>query len=863
MFTRQALSVFAGYTANGQPRQIVPGESQVWGMELQDAVKALSNVSGTTFSVDTKAELDADLAYGEGVIALVWQDDDSDNDGYWRKVGSSGSGSWVWRAPLPSGIIWGVDSGAGTANAIQVITRGRVSGYALIGFRLFEDTTSEPATVAFNGGAAFTIRTNQGTNASALSGGMWIFGIIDEDDDSFRLLIDENISDLVAQAEAARDAAVEAAESVADGLDNRVRYDISENRTEEEKEQARANIDAASEAQGALAITAIQPSGFAWPLDRFGTPAVGNDYTLLFEAAINNGETSIIPPREVGISGPIVVDTGTKITAANPYRSIVKLLDGSNCNIFESKDAATYFANPPSSGSPATVPHHISIGGFHVNGNRGNNTSGHLFYLFCRHHFIENIWAWNIPQCGFKIKYNDNGSGSTDPGASGMLGMESMLRNIWLDFVGEHGLAVEGVHDSFYENIHVIRASLKADNTYDGVRLLAGFTGRLRNIHVYNNGIVNNHRYGLYDETGSEVTSSHFEGAATANMVIAGQRGYYEEFYAYANRNSTRNIIILGNENTVRGRLGPKATSGDPDIVGVTLGLSSGDYPQGNIIDLQVIEQNAGSIDWTYSKGDNKVTLRGEQSTGPKQLGTRQATDEIDGVVSGFEFGGANNVAAAGTTQAGAMLLTEKNNRVTTVAAGAGVMLPPSASFIGEFIVVTNVTTNPLLVYVNTSDATGFFDFGPGQSPTTITIPAGRTAAFTASINGAVSPIISDANFASLSHVPFFEPSTGSISGYTVNLAKYSRVGKLVHVYYDISITNNGSGAGGIVLGLPFAVASGAGCILAGRETGSTGKQLQAYGGASATTVTVTAYDNTYPAGSGYRLILSGTYEAA
>ncbi|ACM39185.1 D-serine deaminase [Allorhizobium ampelinum S4] len=218
-------------------------------MELQEAVKALSNVSGTTFSVDTKAELDADLAYGEGVIALVWQDDDSDNDGYWRKLGASGSGSWVWRAPLPSGIIWGVDSGAGTANAISVITRGRVSGYALIGFRLFESTTSEPATVAFNGGAALTIKTNQGTNASALSVGMWVFGIIDEDDDSFRLLIDEDISELIAQAESARDAAnearvaaEEAASAAAASVVGAVKYNQSQSLTISEQQQVITNI---------------------------------------------------------------------------------------------------------------------------------------------------------------------------------------------------------------------------------------------------------------------------------------------------------------------------------------------------------------------------------------------------------------------------------------------------------------------------------------------------------------------------------------------------------------------------------------------------------------------------------------------
>lgn len=645
------------------------------------------------------------------------------------------------------------------------------------------------------------------------------------------------------------EAAADAAEIAIAGA---VRFDQSQALSDPQKEQAQTNLGL---------INVIQSSQFAWPLDKFGPPAVGNDYSPLFAAAINNGETFIIPPKEVGISEPIVLTEFIDGFGAHFWRSGIKLLDGSNCNIFETEGAAGYFANPPSSGNPAVVPHKIMLRNFQVYGNRANNTSGHLFYLFCRHHFIEHIMAWNIPDTGLKIKYNDNGAGPITPGGSGMLGMESIVRNVYMDYIGGPGAELEGVHDSSYENIMIVHPSQKAHNTYDGVRLLNGFTGRCRNFHVYNSGNGLNHRYGLYDETGSEVKDSHFEGASTANAVIAGQRGDYS-FRLYATRDpSSRNLIVLGNENIIKVRLDAKASSGDPDCVGLTLGMSSSDFPSNNIIEIQAIEQNAASIDWTHSKGGNHITMRGEQSTGPKQLGTKQPSDKIDAIISDFKFGGANNVSAAGTTQAGATLLTEKNNRVTAVAAGAGVMLPVSSSFIGEFIVVSNITSTPLLVYVNTSDSS--FDYGPSQFPVSITLPAGRTSAFTATTSGVVSPLISDANWASIGFTPTVAPSSGSITAYTVNLAKYSRVGKLIHVFYDVAITTNGTGAGGVVLGLPFAVASGAGCILAGRETGSTGKQLQAYGGASATTVTVTAYDNTYPAGSGYRLILSGIYEAA
>jgi len=676
-------------------------------------INAFTSNGGLIYT--SKATMDADLAHGAKSSAWVIGDATVANNGVYQKQGASGTGSWTRVADLPFSFIIASDAGAGTANAIQATTSIPVSGSALVWSNVFEANTASPVTISFNGGSALTIKTNSGNDVAigGLTAGMIVLGIVSGS--TFRLLNDQVSSAIVAAAEAAQ-AAAEAAQVAAEA--------------------------AAAEAETliGLVITAIQSKDYLWGLDAFsGAIGPGNDYSLKIEQAIANEQTWALPPKQVGVSQPIVLKTGTEAVGANFYKSVIKLLDGSNCNIFESEGAAGYFSTPPSSGSPAVVPHKISLRNFRVDGNRANNTSGHLFYLFCRHHFIEQIFAQNIPQAGCKIKYNDNGAGAITPGGPGANGMESMLRNIYFDYIGEDGLVLEGVHDSVLENIFVVHASQKANNTYDGIRMLTGWTGRCRNIHVYNSGTVANHRYGLYDETGSELTDCHLEGAATHNALIAGQRGKYSGLYLYATRSpATRNLVVTGNEHMISGRLGGKAMGSDPNCVGLTLGLSSGDFASGNIIDLQVIDQNAGSIDWTYSDGDNLIRMRGEQSTGPKQLGTRQPSDRIDAIVSGVRFGGANNITATGSTLAGATQLTAKTNRITGGAAGTGIILPPSASYVDDFVAVTNITGSTKMVYPNGAD---IFDNGAVGAP--ITIPANKNVMFFCSFAGTWSPVIS------------------------------------------------------------------------------------------------------------------------
>lgn len=107
-------------------------------------------------------------------------------------------------------------------------------------------------------------------------------------------------------------------------------------------------------------------------------------------------------------------------------------------------------------------------------------------------------------------------------------------------------------------------------------------------------------------------------------------------------------------------------------------------------------------------------------------------------------------------------------------------------------------------------------------------------------------------------YAPVVTAGAGAITAYTAS-GRYNQIGKLVFVQIDVTVTTNGTGAGDVIVTLPVA-AQGA-SVLHGREVSVGGKMLQ--GQVAGTVVLVYNYDNTYPAGNGYRLVLSGSYEAA
>ena len=100
---------------------------------------------------------------------------------------------------------------------------------------------------------------------------------------------------------------------------------------------------------------------------------------------------------------------------------------------------------------------------------------------------------------------------------------------------------------------------------------------------------------------------------------------------------------------------------------------------------------------------------------------------------------------------------------------------------------------------------------------------------------------------------------SGTITTYTA-VGKFTRIGRSVNLSFSISITNNGTGAGGIkVNSLPYALAS------TNLDAGSA-KEILGSGNAcsissiSTTSLGITTYNNGYPGGTNYQIIGSITY---
>jgi hypothetical protein len=94
--------------------------------------------------------------------------------------------------------------------------------------------------------------------------------------------------------------------------------------------------------------------------------------------------------------------------------------------------------------------------------------------------------------------------------------------------------------------------------------------------------------------------------------------------------------------------------------------------------------------------------------------------------------------------------------------------------------------------------------------------------------------------------------TTSSASG------RYTKIWNLWWVRVDITITTNGTGAGGVVFTLPPGFTATEGGTLTGRETTTTFYLLRGAVASGGTTCSLTNYDATYPAADGYTFRVSG-----
>ncbi|XKM40317.1 hypothetical protein A4U53_030765 [Rhizobium ruizarguesonis] len=197
-------------SGNNKPSK---SEMRSWGTWVESILNAIGVNAGLIYQ--TRALLYADLAKAANSMAWVTSDPIVAYNGVYQKVGGAGTGSWTRLTDLPYSFIRAEDAGAGTPNALQATSDIPISNSALIILNIFEDNTSSPVTVAFNGDTPLTIKTNSGNDilAGGLTAGMQALGIVSGA--TFRLVTDIDVSAAVAAAEdAAADA--EAAKTAAE-----------------------------------------------------------------------------------------------------------------------------------------------------------------------------------------------------------------------------------------------------------------------------------------------------------------------------------------------------------------------------------------------------------------------------------------------------------------------------------------------------------------------------------------------------------------------------------------------------------------------------------------------------------------------
>lgn len=106
---------------------------------------------------------------------------------------------------------------------------------------------------------------------------------------------------------------------------------------------------------------------------------------------------------------------------------------------------------------------------------------------------------------------------------------------------------------------------------------------------------------------------------------------------------------------------------------------------------------------------------------------------------------------------------------------------------------------------------------------------------------------------------PTVTTTSGSLTSYTAS-GHYTKIGRQVYATVEANITNNGTGAGAVVVTLPFSASPNAIWVGAGRENAMTGNMLQAIVFAGAPNIIVQTYNNAYPAVTGATILISVSY---
>ncbi|NTI22053.1 hypothetical protein G6M87_09275 [Rhizobium rhizogenes] len=173
---------------------------RAWGTWVENLLRGAG--ANSALAYETLSALSADLAHASNTMAWVIDDPIADNNGIYQKSGDAGDGFWSRIGDLPYSFIIAVNSGAGTASAIQATTDSPLTSSVLVLLNIVVDNDTSPVTVSFNGGTPLTMKSN--SNQDIVPGGlvanMIVMGILNGE--NFRIVTDQVSSAVVAEFEA-------------------------------------------------------------------------------------------------------------------------------------------------------------------------------------------------------------------------------------------------------------------------------------------------------------------------------------------------------------------------------------------------------------------------------------------------------------------------------------------------------------------------------------------------------------------------------------------------------------------------------------------------------------------------------------
>lgn len=259
--------------------------------------------------------------------------------------------------------------------------------------------------------------------------------------------------------------------------------------------------------------------------------------------------------------------------------------------------------------------------------------------------------------------------------------------------------------------------------------------------------------------------------------------------------------------------------------------------------------------------GDQTISLTGD-ATGSGTGSFAVNVAKVNGVsFAGLATGILKNTTATGVPSIAVAGDFPTLNQNTT--GSAATLTTPRAIYGNDF----NGSAALAAIIASTFGGTGngFTKFsGPATAEKTFTLP--NASANVLTDNAAVTVAqggTGDTGTAWTSYTPTVTTFSGAITTLGAVSARYKTIGKTMFWSASVEITTNGTGGGCVYITLPGGTTTATGGVVVGAENSVTGTMVQGRYNSGVSTIPVFTYNNLYPGGSGYTLLLSGVIEIA